>query len=176
MRRKKASRGRRTMARAEALHRDLGGLQAAPQPCGAAKERRGNPKPMTNGLEKSDPAIAAVKPANKGRQRPAEQVEPRAGAEGNSGSRSRRRAQKRESLSHEADRIRQAAKRNPEERLVALCPLSLLQNYRVDRPLNSAVYPVRACARPHAPESWEFRHSLPFRGKNRRKSRNPGQV
>ena len=75
---------------------------------------------MTNGLEKSDPAIVAVKPANKGRQRPAERVEPRAGAEGNPGGRSRRRAQKRESLSHEADRIRQAAKRNPEERLVAL--------------------------------------------------------
>ena len=75
---------------------------------------------MTNGLEKSDPAIVAVKPANKGRQRPAERVEPRAGVEGNPGGRSRRRAQKRESLSHEADRIRQAAKRNPEERLVAL--------------------------------------------------------
>ena len=75
---------------------------------------------MTNGLEKSDPVIVAVKPANKGRQRPAEQVEPRAGAGGNSGSRSRCRAQKRESLSQEADRIRQAAKRNPEERLVAL--------------------------------------------------------
>ena len=73
-----------------------------------------------NDLKKSDPAIVAVKPANKGRQRPAERVEPRAGAEGNPGSRSRRRAQKRESLSHEADRIRQAAKRNPEERLVAL--------------------------------------------------------
>ncbi len=73
-----------------------------------------------NDLEKSDPSMAALKPANKGRQRPAEQVEPRAGAEGNSGSRSRRRAQKRASLSREADRIRQAAKRNPEERLVAL--------------------------------------------------------
>ena len=73
-----------------------------------------------NDLEKSDPAIVAVKPANKGRQRPAEQVEPRAGAEGNSGGRSRHRAQKRGSLSQEADRIRQAAKRNPEGRLVAL--------------------------------------------------------
>ncbi len=73
-----------------------------------------------NDLKKSDSAIVALKPANKGRPRPAEPVEPRAGAEGNSGSRSRRRAQKRESLSQEADRIRQAARRNPEERLVAL--------------------------------------------------------
>lgn len=73
-----------------------------------------------NDLKKSGSAIVAMKPVNKRRQRPAEQVEPRAGAEGNSGGRSRSRAQKRGSLSQEADRIRQAAKRNPDERLVAL--------------------------------------------------------
>ena len=61
-----------------------------------------------------------MKPANKGRQRPAEPVEPRAGAEGNPGSQSTRRAQKRASVSQAADRIRQAAKGNPDERLVAL--------------------------------------------------------
>ena len=98
----------------------MGGLQVAPQSCEAATEGRGNPKPMMNGLKKSDSAIVAVKRANKGRSRPAEPVEPRAGAEGNTGSRSRCRAQKRGSLSQEADRIRQAAKRNPDERLDAL--------------------------------------------------------
>ncbi|MYA87811.1 MAG: transposase [Boseongicola sp. SB0662_bin_57] len=37
---KGASRGRRTMARVEAVHRDLGGLQVAPLSCGAATQRR----------------------------------------------------------------------------------------------------------------------------------------
>ena len=73
-----------------------------------------------NDLKKSDPAVVAMRPANKGRQRPAESVEPRAGAEGNPGSQSTRRAQKRASVSQAADRIRQAAKGNPDERLVAL--------------------------------------------------------
>ena len=75
---------------------------------------------MTKSLEKSDSAIVAVKQANKGRQRSAEPVEPRAGAKGNSESLNMSRAQKREIMSHEADRIRQATKRNPDERLVAL--------------------------------------------------------
>ena len=73
-----------------------------------------------NDLKKSDPAVVAMRPANKGRQRPAELVEPRAGAEGNPESQSTRRAQKRASVTQAADRIRQAAKRNPDERLVAL--------------------------------------------------------
>ncbi len=72
---------------------------------------------MTNGLKKSDPAIVATRPANKGRQRPAEQ---RAGTKGNPGSQNTRRAQKRASVSHAAGRIRQAAMRKREERLVAL--------------------------------------------------------
>ena len=73
-----------------------------------------------NDLKKSDPAVVAMRSANKGRQRPAEPVEPRAGAEGNPGSQSTRRAQKRAGVPQAADRIRQAAKRNPDERLVAL--------------------------------------------------------
>ena len=40
---------------------------------------------MTKSLEKSNSAIVAVKQANKGRQRSAEPVEPRAGAKGASG-------------------------------------------------------------------------------------------
>ena len=120
VRRSGASRGQRTRARTEALHRDLGGLQVAPQSCGAAAERRGNPKPKTDGLKKSYPSMAALRPANKGRQRPAELAEPRDGAEENPGSQNTRRAQKRASVSRAADRIRQAAKRNPDERPVAL--------------------------------------------------------
>ena len=73
-----------------------------------------------NDLKKSDSAIVAVKQANKERQRSAEPVEPRAEAKRNSGNRSMRRAQERESVSQAATRIRQAVKRNPEERLVAL--------------------------------------------------------
>ena len=40
---------------------------------------------MMNGLEKSDLAIVAMKPANKAGQPAAERVEPRAGTEGNTG-------------------------------------------------------------------------------------------
>ena len=61
-----------------------------------------------------------MKPANKGLPGPAEPGERRAGPKGNPGSQSSCRAQKRGSESQAADRIRQAAKRNPEERLVAL--------------------------------------------------------
>ena len=71
-------------------------------------------------LKKSDVAIVAVKQANKGRKRSAESVEPRAAAEGNSEGRSMNRAQKRGIMSQEADRIRQAVKRNPKECLVSL--------------------------------------------------------
>jgi RNA-directed DNA polymerase len=75
---------------------------------------------MVNDLKKSDSAIVAVKRANKGRQRPAESVEPRAETKRNSGSRSTYRAQERASVSQAATRIRQAVKRNPDERLVGL--------------------------------------------------------
>ena len=71
-------------------------------------------------LKKSDVAIVAVKQANKGRKRSAESVEPRAAAEGNSEGRSMNRAQKRGIMSQEANRIRQAVKRNPKECLVSL--------------------------------------------------------
>jgi hypothetical protein len=41
------------------------------------------PKPMTHEHEKSDPAVVAVKPANKAERSTAELVEPRAEAKGN---------------------------------------------------------------------------------------------
>ncbi len=73
---------------------------------------------MMHGHEKSDPAIVAVKPANKA-QRPsaersaaepnaAESGEPRAGTKGNAGQQSTHRTQSQESVSQALERIRQA--------------------------------------------------------------------
>jgi RNA-directed DNA polymerase len=78
------------------------------------------PKPAMHGHEKSDPAILAVKPANKAGQPVAERVERRAGAKGNAGQHSTRRAQDRESVSQALERIRQAAKERKKERFTAL--------------------------------------------------------
>ena len=57
-------------------------------------------------LKKSDAAIVAVKPANKGWQRPAEEAEPRAATEVNPGGQSTRRTLRRGSVSQAADWIR----------------------------------------------------------------------
>ena len=75
---------------------------------------------MMNDLEKSDPGIVAGKPANKAPSGAAELVERRPGPKGNSEGQSTYRAQDRERVTQAADRIRQAAKRNPGVRLVAL--------------------------------------------------------
>src|SRR5215469_15693836 len=75
---------------------------------------------MANGREKSDLAIVAKKSANKGEQSPAESVERRAGAEGNAGRHSTRRAQHRESVSQALNRVRDVARRRTKERLIAL--------------------------------------------------------
>jgi RNA-directed DNA polymerase len=75
---------------------------------------------MTNGREKSDPAIVAVKPTNEAERSGSEPVEPRAGAEGNASQQSTRRAQDRESVSQALDRIRQAARQRKKERFTAL--------------------------------------------------------
>ena len=61
---------------------------------------------MMHGHEKSDPAIVAVKPANKAERSAAELVEPRAGTEGNAVWQSTRRTQYRISVSQALDRIR----------------------------------------------------------------------
>src|SRR5919107_5025647 len=73
-----------------------------------------------HGREKSDPAIVATKPTNKAGRPAAEPVEPRAGAEGNAGRQSTRRAQDRASVSQALDRVRQAARRGKKERFTAL--------------------------------------------------------
>ena len=71
-------------------------------------------------MEKSDSAIGAGKPANKEGQPTAERAEQRAGTKENPGGRNACRAQSRESAEQATERIRQAVKRNPQERLTAL--------------------------------------------------------
>jgi hypothetical protein len=63
-------------------------------------------KPMMHEPEKSDSAIVARKPANKAERSAAEQVERRAGTEGNAGQQSTRRAQNRGSVSQALGRVR----------------------------------------------------------------------
>ena len=77
---------------------------------GTAEGRR-NPKPMMNGMEKSDSVVIAVKSANKGTAVPAEPMERRTEPEGNPGSQSMRRAQDRESVPQAADWIRRFVQR-----------------------------------------------------------------
>src|ERR1019366_4982097 len=72
--------------------------------------KAGGRKPMMHGDEKSDPAIVAVKPANKSGQLDAEWVEPRVGAKGNAIKHGMHRTPGRASMSHGLDRVRQAAK------------------------------------------------------------------
>ena len=75
---------------------------------------------MMNEREKSDPAIVAVKSANRAERSAAEPMEPRAGAEGKAGQHSMRRAQDRASMSLALDRIREAARSRKKERFTAL--------------------------------------------------------
>lgn len=75
---------------------------------------------MMNGLEKSDSAIVAMKPANKAGQPAAEWVEPRAGTEGNTGQPRTHRAQNRASVSPGLERVRKAARLRKKEKFTAL--------------------------------------------------------
>ena len=75
---------------------------------------------MMHGLEKSDSAIVAVKPANKAGRLAAEWVEPRAGTKGNTGQPHTRRTQSRGSVSQGLDRVRNAARRRKKEKFTAL--------------------------------------------------------
>jgi RNA-directed DNA polymerase len=85
---------------------------------------------MMNGPEKSDPAVVAMKPANKAEgppaARPAEEkhaAEPgerRAGTKGNADQQSTRRTQRRESVSQALERIRKAARERKKERFTTL--------------------------------------------------------
>ena len=76
---------------------------------------------MMNEPKKSDPAIVAMKPANKaGAITVAELVERRAGAEGNANQQSTHRTQCRERVTQALGRVRQAAKARRKERFTAL--------------------------------------------------------
>src|SRR2546423_12635353 len=96
--------------------------------CGGGAESGGRhgegeePEPMMHGHEKSDPAIVAVKPANKAKKSTAEAsagkvaAEPgerRAGTKGNAGQQSTCRAQNRISVSQALERIRRFAVTHP---------------------------------------------------------------
>ena len=85
---------------------------------------------MMHGHEKSDPAIVAVKPANKTEAAAAERsavdaiaaesVEPRAGTKGNVDQQSTCRTQSWVSVSQALDRIRKVARETKKERFTAL--------------------------------------------------------
>jgi RNA-directed DNA polymerase len=85
---------------------------------------------MMHGHEKSDPAVVAMKPANKAEEAfaalaaeeitAAEPVERRAGAEGNADQQSTRRTQSRESVSQALERIRKVARERKQEKFTAL--------------------------------------------------------
>jgi RNA-directed DNA polymerase len=75
---------------------------------------------MMHGRGKSDPAIRAVKLANKAEPSAAELVEQRAGTKGNASQQSTCRAQNRESVSQALERIRQAARQRKKEKFTSL--------------------------------------------------------
>jgi RNA-directed DNA polymerase len=75
---------------------------------------------MMHGLEKSDPAIVAMKPVNKAGKPAAERAEPRAGTEGNTDQPHTRRTQGRASVSQGLERVRNAARQRKKEQFTAL--------------------------------------------------------
>ena len=75
---------------------------------------------MMHGREKSDPAIVAMKPANKVVPTAAEPVEQRAGTKGNAVQSNTHRAQDRARVSQALGRVRQAARQRKKEKFTAL--------------------------------------------------------
>jgi RNA-directed DNA polymerase len=75
---------------------------------------------VMHGQGKSGPVIVAGKPANEAERSAEELVEPRTGAKGNVGRQSTCRTQSRESVSHELERIREAARERKGEQFTAL--------------------------------------------------------
>src|ERR1700752_2625959 len=75
---------------------------------------------MMHGPEKWDPAIVAMKPANKAEQSAAESVERRAGTKGNADQQSTHRTQSRADVSQALERIRKVARERKKERFTAL--------------------------------------------------------
>ena len=87
----------------------LGGLQTAPVVVKGPRREWRKPKPMMNGLKKSDEAVRPVRAANKGARASAESPEERASTKGNPDCQSTRRTQCRVSVPQAAARIRKAA-------------------------------------------------------------------
>jgi RNA-directed DNA polymerase len=75
---------------------------------------------MMHGHEESDPAIVAVKPANKAEQFATESAEPRAGTKGNADQQSTCRTQSRVSVEQALERIRKVARERSKEKFTAL--------------------------------------------------------
>ena len=75
---------------------------------------------MMHGLEKSDLAVVAMKPANNAGSPAAEWVEPRAGTKGNADPPRTRRTQSRDSVSQGLERVRQAARQRKRQAFTAL--------------------------------------------------------
>jgi hypothetical protein len=102
--------GSKSTSRAKGLHRKLGDPATDQrQEIAVGPHREGEePTPMMHGNGKSDPAIVAVKPANKAERSAAELVEPRVGTKGNADQPRTRRAQNRVSVSQPPGRIRKA--------------------------------------------------------------------
>jgi len=75
---------------------------------------------MMHGLEKSDPVVVAMKPANNADVSAAEWVEPRTGTKGNADQPRTRRTQSRGSVSPGLERVRQVARQRKKEKFYAL--------------------------------------------------------
>ncbi len=93
-------------------------------------------------LEKSDPAIVAMKPPNRAGSPAAEAAEPRAGTKGNADQLSTHRTQTRERVTQRLGRVRQAARQRKKERFTAL-----LLHVNVDT-LETAFYALKRKAAP----------------------------
>ena len=107
---------------------------------------------MMHGHEKSDPAIVAMKPANKVEQLAAEQsaaqptaaepVEPRVGTKGNACQQTMPWAQSQTGMPHALERIRKVARERKKERFI-----SLFHHISVEL-LEEAFYELKADAAP----------------------------
>ncbi len=75
---------------------------------------------MMHGLEKSDLAVVATKPANNAGSPAAERMEPKAGTKGNADPPRTRRTQSRGSVSQGLERVRQAARQSKRQTFTAL--------------------------------------------------------
>src|SRR3974390_2980367 len=107
---------------------------------------------MMDGHEKSDPAIVAMKPANKAEQPTAERsaraataaepVEPRAGTKGNARQQTMPWAQSQTSMPHALERIREVARQKKKEKFI-----SLIHHVSIDL-LADAFYKLKVDAAP----------------------------